>query len=546
MVSPPAASLLTVLLAVLVLGGIIVIARWSRNWTTYPARVVTVLSGAWSPVVAGIATFVFVRIVWGSFHEPGVIHDERAYLLQAQIFARGHWTAPSPPLAAFFEQMHVFIEPAVFAKYPPAHALTLVPGIWLGLPGLMPALMTGISGALVFWLARRLANEWTALLTWWLWTTAWATLLWSASYFSETTSAAMWLIAVWASIHWLDSGRSADLLCVAAALGWGFKARPLTMAVLALPLAFVILRRVMATGRWKALAAPMVVGAAMLALGPLWNQQTLGDWRLDPYPRYSHVYFPFDTPGFGADPAPPLRPLVPEIAAVGEWSRDLHARYTLSSLPSAFAERLIAILVWCVDGWRLALGVFILAAVLHASGVERAGVITIALMLLAYLTFAHPPIWIGYYVEVLPIVYFLAAREMGRVLHRVSGLGPEASVRWPASVANASLAIALLLLPLGVNDVRRVRAAIDRRNTFHRAAEAAIARLPPEKAIVFVSYPPSQSPHLGLTRNEPDLASALRWVVYDRGLQNAELRALAPDRVAYRLDAASMRVERLP
>ena len=92
--------------------------------------------------------------------------------------------------------MHVFIEPAVFAKYPPAHALTLVPGIWLGLPGLMPALMTGIAGALVFWLARRLANEWTALLTWWLWTTAWATLLWSASYFSETTSTAMWLIAV--------------------------------------------------------------------------------------------------------------------------------------------------------------------------------------------------------------------------------------------------------------------------------------------------------------------------------------------------------------
>jgi hypothetical protein len=51
---------------------------------------------------------------------------------------------------------------------------------------------------------------------------------------------------------------------------------------------------------------------------------------------------------------------------------------------------------------------------------------------------------------------------------------------------------------------------------------------------------------LGLTRNEPDLASALRWVVYDCGPRNVELRALAPDRAAYRLDAASMRVERLP
>jgi len=546
MIAPPGPSLLTVLLAVLFLGGIIVIARWTRNWTIYPSRVATFLSGAWSPVVAGAVTVLFVRIVWRSFHEPGVVHDERAYLLQAEIFASGRWTAPSPPIAAFFEQMHVFIEPAVFAKYPPAHALTLVPGIWLGLPGLMPALMTGIAGALVFWLARRLANEWTALLTWWLWTTAWATLMWSTSYFSETTSTAVWLIALWATIRWLDSGRSAHLLSVAAALGWGFEARPLTMAVLGLPLAFVILRRMMATRAWKTLAAPVVLGAAILTLGPLWNHETLGDWRLDPYSHYSRVYFPFDKPGFGADPAPPLRPLVPEIAAVGEWSRDLHERYRLSSLPSAFVERLVAIVVWCADGWRLGLGVLMLAAALHASRVERAGLVTIALMLLAYLTFAHPPTWIVYYVEVLPIFYFLAASELGRLVHKLSGLGSEASVRWPASAANASLAVALLMLPLGVSDLLRVRAAIDLRNAFHRAAEAAMARLPPEKAIVFVSYPPSQNPHLGLTRNEPDLASALRWVVYDRGPRNAELRALAPGRAAYRLDAASMRLERLP
>jgi hypothetical protein len=166
--------------------------------------------------------------------------------------------------------------------------------------------------------------------------------------------------------------------------------------------------------------------------------------------------------------------------------------------------------------------------------------------LLAYLTFAHPPMWTVYYVEVLPIFYFLAACELGRLVHRFSGLGSQASVRWPASAANASLAVALLMLPLGANDVRRVRAAVDLRNAFHRAADAAIAKLPREKAIVFVSYPPFQSPHLGLTRNEPDLASALRWVVYDRGPRNAELRALAPDRAAYRLEAASMRLESLP
>jgi hypothetical protein len=545
-IPPPLPSPLTALLAGLVLGGIVAVARWGRNWRSDPSRAAAFLSGRRAPVVAGIVTLLFVRIVWGSFHEPGVAHDERAYLLQAEIFASGRWTAPSPPIAAFFEQMHVFIEPAVFAKYPPAHALTLVPGVWLGLPGLMPALMTGVAGALVFWLARRLANEWTALLTWWLWTTAWATLLWSASYFSETTSTAMWLIAMWATIRWLDSDRSADLLCVAAALAWGFTARPLTIAVLALPLAFVILRRMVSTRAWTTLAAAVALGAAMLALGPLWNQQTLGDWRLDPYPHYSRVYFPFDKPGFGVDPAPPLRPLVAEVAAVGEWSRDVHAGYQVSSLPAAFAQRLIAILVWCTDGWRLALAPLLLAAALRARGVERAGVATIGLTLLAYLVFAHPPIWIVYYVEVLPIFYFLAARELGRAVQRFSGLNPEATVRWPASAANVSLAIALLLLPLGMNDVRRVRAAADARNSFHRSAEAAIATLPPEDAIVFVSYPRSQNPHLGLTRNEPDLASARRWIVYDRGARNAQLRALAPGRAAYALDASTMRMERLP
>jgi hypothetical protein len=304
------------------------------------------------------------------------------------------------------------------------------------------------------------------------------------------------------------------------------------------------LRRVIVTKAWQTLAGPVALGAVILALGLLWNQQTLGDWRLDPWSQYSRVYFPFDKPGFGVDPAPPLRPLVPEMVAVGALLRDLHAPHVLSSLPSAFAMRLIGILLWCSDGWRLAIGVLILSAVLHASGVERAGVVTIALFLIAYLTFAHPPMWFLYYVEVLAICYFLAARELGRVLYRVSGLAT--SVSWPAPVANASLAVALLLLPLGVSDVIRVRAAIDRRNAFHRAAEAAMAKLPPERAIVFVAYPPFRNPHLDLPRNEPDLASAQRWIVYDRGARNAELRAVAPDRAAYRLDAATMQLERLP
>jgi hypothetical protein len=496
-------------------------------------------------MLAGLGTALCVCYVWRSLHEPGVVHDERAYLLQAEIFSRGHWTAMSPRLAEFFEQMHVFIEPAVFAKYPPAHALTLVPGIWLGVPGLMPVLLAGLSGTLVFWLSRRLASEWIALLTWWLWTTAWVTLHWSASYFSEATSTAMWLAAVWATVLWRDTNRAMYLVCAAASLAWGILARPLTMAMLAVPLGFIIIRRTIETREWKRLAAPVLLGVTILGIGPLWNVQTLGDWRRDPYAEYSRVYFPFDKPGLGVDPTPPLRALPPEMAAVGEWSKQVHEPYVAAAVPAALVERVIGILAWCSEGWRLALGVLILGGALRARGAEVAGLWAAGLVLLAYLTFAHPAMWVAYYVEVVPLLYFLGARELGRVLHKLIGLGAETSSRWPAPAVNASLAVGLLLLPLGISDLLRVRAAIDQRNAFHRAAESALASLPSGKAIVFVSYPRSQNPHLGLTRNEPDLSTAPVWVVYDRGPRNAALREVAPDRAAYRLDVETMTIARV-
>jgi hypothetical protein len=547
MVSPPIVTPLTVGLAVLVFAGFIVIGRRSRRWTDFPVRISDWLRSPWAPIAAGLLTVAAVGIVWRSFDAPGVVHDERANLLQAQIFAHGRWTAPSPPIAAFFEQVHVFIEPAVFAKYPPAHALTLVPGIWLGLPGLMPALLTGISGALIFWIARRLANEWTALLTWWLWTTAWPTLHWSASYFSETTSSAAWLIAGWATLRWLDSGRRAYLVCLAAGLAWGFLARPLTMAALTLPLAFVVVRRVAADRSWMVLILPAVVGGAILALAPLWSHKTLGDWRRDPYSYYSKVYFPFDKPGFGVDPAPPLRALPPELASVGNWSRDLHERHVLSALPAAFGVRLLAILFWFAEGWRLVLGALLLAALRHGTAGERLGLIPIVLLLLAYLSFAHPAMWTAYYVEVLPIFYYLAARQLGRLFLKSSGAPDGELAGWPASTANATLAATLvLLLPLGISDIVRIRAAVDLRHAYHRAAEAALDALPSEKSIVFVWYPPDHNHHQALTRNEPDLASATRWLVYDRGSRNAELRSVAPDRRAYRLNAGTLQIEALP
>ena len=107
---PPVVSWL---IGLALLPALVFVARVSRRWTSEPRWLRAFLEGAWAPAIASLVTSGVVRLVWRSFSEPAIVHDERAYLLQAAIFARGHWTVPSPPIPAFFEQMHVFVEPAV-------------------------------------------------------------------------------------------------------------------------------------------------------------------------------------------------------------------------------------------------------------------------------------------------------------------------------------------------------------------------------------------------------------------------------------------------
>ena len=531
-------------LAVAILAALSMVGRAARSWTWRPERVAAFLRSPWAPPALGLLTIIVVRFVWRSFGEPGVIHDERAYLLQAEIFARGRWTASPPPIAAFFEQMHVFVEPAVFAKYPPGHAMMLVPGIWLGMPGLMPALNAGIAAALTFWLARRLSNVWTALLTWMLWTTAPLTLVWATTYLSESTTNVMWLAAAAATVLWLESEKPIYLVGVAAALAWGFEARPLTMVALAAPLGFVILRRLIQIGAFRAAVVPVLVGITLLGLGLIWNQETLGDWRLDPYSLYSRTYFPFDKPGFGVDPTPPLRPLPSELVRMDAWSREVHEGYMPSAVPLAFAQRVLALLAMYSFGWRFAIGVLLLGSLIRTRGAARFVLATSAGLFIAYLSFAHPPGWVVYYFELLPALHFLAAIGLVRIVGQSGDKATDAIAHASPSLARASALAVLLLLPFCLSDLVRVRRSIDVRNGFHRRAEEVIRAAPP-KSIVFVRYAPSDSPHLAITRNEVDLASARSWIVYDRGQDDKRLLALAPDRAPYVLDASTFRLEPL-
>jgi hypothetical protein len=296
------------------------------------------------------------------------------------------------------------------------------------------------------------------------------------------------------------------------------------MLALGAPLGFVIVRRLIATGQWRTALVPVGVAVVLLSVGPIWNHETVGRWTADPYPLYSRTYFPFDKPGFGVDPAAPLR-AVPELASMGAWSREVHAAYLPSALPKAFLQRVVSLLSWIAIGWRLVIGAMLIAALPRAGGPAL---------------FAHPPGWVVYYVELLPALHFLAASHQVRLL----GQARQRPVNADPSplVARAAVLSAALVLPFCLSDVVHIRSAIDARNDFHRRAEAAIRQAPPD-SILFVRYPPSQDPHLAITRNEADLAAARSWVVYERGADDARLASLAPDRRLYVLDASTLRIE---
>jgi hypothetical protein len=198
------------------------------------------LRSRWAPVVAGVVTACFVTLFWGGLDVPAFIHDERSYLVQARLLAQGLWSAPPPPLPAFWEMSHVFVEPGVFSKYPPGHAPLLVPGVWLGLEGLMPVLLAGLAGGLMFGLVRRCFGGSVALLGWGVWTTSPFVLRWQASYFSESTTTVLWLLALLCLVAWRERERPWLLVGLTACVAWLGITRPFTALALGVPLLAVI------------------------------------------------------------------------------------------------------------------------------------------------------------------------------------------------------------------------------------------------------------------------------------------------------------------
>lgn len=525
----------TVLVPTLVLA----MAALARRLPAMPLRTMW-LESRWTAVTIGVLTSLLVWYVWGSLQAIGVSHDERAYLLQAQLFARGRWVAPAPPLPEFFEQFHVLVTPVLASKYPPGHSLVLTPGMWFGLPGLMPVVLSGVTGSLLFALARRVTNPWVALLMWMFWATSAENLRWRASYYSEITTSAMIALAWWGTLRWTATEQRRFLLLVSAATGLGAIARPLTMLVFALPLGVFLLVRLSRRRAWRELAIAAATTMAFLAVIPVWSAATTGRWSETPLARYTATYIPWDRVGFGYDSTPPLRTLPPDLQRVTEEFVQLHRDHAPSAVPGALLTRSREVMNGTWRGWRQGLLPFFALGMLVMPAAVALALGSSILLLLAYGAYAHQPIWTLYYVEALPVLAMLTALGVWRAITVVvaHGLRPG----WLSSADTRAAAAALLLLVIAVpqtrRDVRSARDLIAVMSLGQRAFLDAVGRIPGDKVVVFVRHPVGHLGHFSFVGNEPDRDAARAWIVYDRGDDNEALLQLAPDRVPYLFDHA--------
>jgi hypothetical protein len=498
-----------------------------------------------APVFVGLVSAIVIWIAWGSFAPRPIIADEASYVLQSRIFASGHWAAPSPPLAEFFQQDQVLTTPAVASKYPPGHALLMSLGALVGAPALVPLLLTALTGALLFALTRRVTNPSVALLAWLIWLSDPIELQLRPGYFSEVTSGAMWMIALWALLEWRERRRTRWLLALAAAIGWGTVTRPLTMLAFAVPVGLIVVRDVARDHRWRDLGLAVALGACFVAIIPLWSAMTTGDWRLTPQTLYTRDYLPYDKPGFGVDTTPPALPLLPVNRYTYTGFFGEHARHTPANLPSIALERLAVIAHDEWSGPRLILVPFVVLGLFAMNPSVWFGLACSLALVAGYLSYGHWAHWTIYYLEGIPVLSVMAALGFWSALARIPARRDDdaaAGVRFLGITRPLAMIVAGLVI-LAAHETTQWRRNHRRNALWVAAFQELLDKVPVRSAVLFVHYAPRLGPHLNVVANSPNLAADSTWIVNDLGPRNAELLRLAGNRVPLAFYERDMHIE---
>lgn len=230
--------------------------------------------------VAWTAALTVLLLVTGRvvFQHRPLLVDSVVQLFQAKIFAAGMLTAPAPPDEAFVATQHMLVRHGRwFAQYPPGHAALLALGWLVGVPWLVPVLLTLGTALLLKRFATAAWDERTGRAT--LMLAVFAPFFWvmGASFMNHVTClffAAAFLVAYQ---RWEAGGGAPWALAAGLAIGAAGLARPLTALAVAAVFAPLGLRDAWRRRRFGSIAAAGTGGLAAVAVYMAFNSATTGE-----------------------------------------------------------------------------------------------------------------------------------------------------------------------------------------------------------------------------------------------------------------------------
>ncbi len=483
------------------------------------------------------ALVAFYAWLWGfhAYRFQPVVHDEFAYLFQAKTFLAGRLLFPSPPEPLFFDAFHILTDPVYASKYPPGHALLLLPGVSLGVPWLVPILATALSLALLGILARPHLGAAGSLLLVLLFGFAPAGIQTATTYLSQTSYLLSFLLFVFFLTRWVRSGGRANPLLAGLFLGLAFLVRHWNAVVLAAFAAACLLlfREARASFRRPARTALFLLPLALAAFSVLaYNRAVTGSAFTTPWELYAERSQPEDRFGFYRG-----EPIEERSVAAGKRIYNERVLYpNRTRYTPDLAIRSLLILRIPMSAWEALPPVgflFLVPFLLALRGARRqAGLAALSFSFLlhaAYLLYWFP--WGPYYHEITPLLLALPLLGARETMERASRERRPGVFLSAILLLSLTLAAAAARLPFQI-DFRREKAAVHAR--FERLA---LRRTPPG-SILFLRYGRGHNPDLDLVNNEPDLARAARIYVHDLGEERnrAFREAHFPDRAPFHFD----------
>jgi hypothetical protein len=500
----------------------------------------------WLPWAAALLTAALVAAIRWSVGGATFIHDEDAYVLQAQLFAEGAASAPARPVPDAFEQFYVLGAPRTVAKYYPGQGLTLAPFEALHVRSALPPLTAGAAAFVLVRIAAAVAGPVPALAAWAGWLAGDKVLTWHSTLLSQPTSTLCWLLAIAAALAWHRAPSRRALLVIAAAVGWDAITRPWSAVLLALPLGAWLSWHLTQRHLWRSTWAPLALGTAIVAIVPLFNRAVTGHAGTSPLSVYTATTMPYDRLGFGHGEPPP-RALPEDQVAFHRVMRDSFAEFVPRRAgPLAFKRTVRIAEIIGGTPWRAPLVLAaIVSAFLYAGALARTlGALALTLHV-GYSAYAFAFSWNGYDLEAAPLWAIVVALGLAAASRRLMPRHPTAAGVVPLAYFGLSLADAATAAPRAA-EYFRFETTIGRN---FRAAVASLAPAHPEGMVVYVRYANGHDVHRSVVVNPPFSAREPVWIVHANPATNREVLAAAGQRTpvfAQELPSGGWRVEVAP